>query len=172
MYALNFWPFSEQNCIDTLVFILIPVRQIIMTYPSFQVSQGSIFSHHFFPVRFSCPKLHGTGQMAIFISLPKSASASECDWHSFPSSWQVKIHYVSLSHFPGVFMGPISKDSESCSCSSFSGMTMKSVLLKFDCILYYNIHFSYLQLRENPFTSVSNQICCLRNHHPCISIFG
>ena len=110
--------------------------------------------------------------MAIFIILPKSASASGCNWHSFPWSWQVKIHYVSLSHFPGVFMGPISKDRESCSCSGFSGKRMKSVLLKFDCILYYNIHFSYLWLRENPFTFVSNQIRCLRNHHPCISIFG
>ena len=57
-------------------------------------------------------------------------------------------------------MGPISKDSEGCSCSSISGTRMETVLLKFDYVLYCNIRFSYLWLRENPFTSVSNQIRC------------
>lgn len=49
-------------------------------------------------------------------------------------------------------MGRISKDSESCSCSSFSGTRMEIVLLMFDYVLHCNTHFSYLWLQKNPFT--------------------
>lgn len=57
-------------------------------------------------------------------------------------------------------MGPISEDSESCSCSSISGTGIESVLLKFDYVLYCNTHFSYLRLQENPFAYTSNQTHC------------
>lgn len=97
-----------------------------MTHPSSgpeQFSSGTIFLHNWCQ---NCPQLQWrTTNGHIYHSPPKTASASGCDWHSFPWSWQVKIHYVSLSHFPRVFMGPISEDSESCSCASISGTRRK-----------------------------------------------
>lgn len=125
------------------------------------LEQHLLLPPFFSMVGFPVQDYSGIGQMAIFITLhQKSESASGCNWHSFPWSWQVKIHYVSLSHFPGVFMGPISKDSERCSCSRISGTRMESVLLKLDYVLYCNTHFSYLWLQESPFTYMSNQTHC------------
>lgn len=125
------------------------------------LEQHLLLPPFFSMVGFPVQDYSGIGQMAIFITLhQKSESASGCNWHSFPWSWQVKIHYVSLSHFPGVFMGPISKDSERCSCSCISGTRMESVLLKLDYVLYCNTHFSYLWLQESPFTYTNNHTHC------------
>lgn len=125
-------------------FIFIPPGQIITKRSSFHtwglgpVPSPTISLH----VGLSCPQLrwHRTNGN-IHHSLPKSASASGRDWHSFPWSWRVKTHYLSLSHFPGVFMGPISKDSESCSCWSISGTRREvwlyyiviHIFLSYDC---------------------------------------